>query len=219
MSTYVVLLGAPGAGKGTQATVLSGRLGLPHVSSGEIYRQHLRDRTELGVLADSFISRGALVPDDVTIAMMRERLSRPDCTAGALLDGFPRTPPQAEALDRLAAELGGRVKAVLYIRVPRRELVRRLAGRWMCRAQGHIYQIPSYPPRRPGVCDIDGSELYQRADDQEETVVRRLQVFLDQTAVLVEHYRRQGLLIEVEGQQSIEAVTAAMLAALRVKVS
>jgi adenylate kinase len=219
MPTYIVLLGGPGSGKGTQAAILTGALGLTHISSGDIFRENLKNKTEMGVLANSYIARGSLVPDDVTIAMIRERLGRPDCQAGALLDGFPRTPAQADALDGIAAELGGRVKAVAFIDVPDEELVRRLAGRWTCRAQGHVYQAQSQPPKVPGVCDVDGSELYQREDDKPETVRRRLQVFMEQTASLVEHYTAKGLLVRVNGAQSVAKAGEDLLAQLRKRVA
>ncbi len=219
MPTYIVLLGGPGSGKGTQAAILKGAMGLTHISSGDIFRENLKNKTEMGVLADSYIARGALVPDDVTIAMIRERLSRPDCRGGALLDGFPRTPAQADALDGIAAELGGRVRAVAFIDVPDDELVRRLAGRWTCRAQGHVFQAQSQPPKVPGVCDVDGSELYQREDDKPETVRRRLQVFMEQTAILVEHYTAKGLLFRVNGAQPAVKVGEDLLAQLRERVA
>lgn len=214
MPTYIVLLGAPGAGKGTQAKILSEKTGLPHISSGDIFRENLRNGTELGKLAQRYMERGELVPDEVTIAMIRERLSRPDCSRGALLDGFPRTPAQAEALDAMLAELGGQVDVVPFIRVPEEVLVERLAGRWICRAQGHIFHERFNPPQQPGVCDYDGSELYQREDDRPEVVRHRIRVYYEQTAPLVEYYRQQGKLVEVDGTQSIEAVTQTLLAAL-----
>lgn len=219
MPTYIVLLGGPGTGKGTQAAFLTGALGLTHISSGDIFRENIKNRTEMGVLADSYISRGSLVPDDVTIAMIRERLGRPDCAAGALLDGFPRTPAQADAMDGIASELGGRVKAVAYIEVPEEEIVRRLTGRWTCRAQGHVYQAQTHPPKVNGVCDVDGSELYQREDDKPETVRRRLVVFMEQTAVLAEHYTAKGLLFRVDGARPAEKVSEDLLARLRERVA
>lgn len=166
MPVYLVLLGAPGAGKGTQAKHLMEALSLPHISSGNIFRENLNKQTELGKLAQTFISDGQLVPDDVTIAMIRERLEQDDCTMGAMLDGFPRTPTQAEALDVILADLGGELDAVLYIKVAQEILVRRLSGRWMCRAAGHVFHNEFNPPLVPGVCDYDGSELYQRDDDR-----------------------------------------------------
>lgn len=216
--TYIVLLGPPGAGKGTQAEILSKERGLPHISSGDIFRENIKNQTDLGKLAESYMTRGDLVPDDVTISMIRERLARPDCKEGALLDGYPRTPAQADALDAMLKDFAGKVDLVPYIKVAEDELVKRLSGRWVCRAHGHVYHEAYNPPKRPGVCDVDGSELYQRDDDKRETVQRRIRVYLEQTAPLVEHYRRQGVLTEVDGEQPIETVTAALLAALSTKV-
>ncbi|MEX2161503.1 MAG: adenylate kinase [Anaerolineales bacterium] len=213
MPTYVVLLGPPGAGKGTQAKIISEKLGLAHISSGDIFRENIKNQTDLGKLAEGYMNRGDLVPDDVTIAMIRERLSRADCAAGALLDGYPRTPAQAEALEGMLKDFGGKVNTVPYIKVAEEELIRRLSGRWMCR-QGHVYHEEFNPPKKAGVCDIDGSELYQRDDDQRETVKRRIHVYFEQTAPLIEHYRNAKVLVEVDGAQSIEAVTAELLAAL-----
>jgi len=214
MDKYIVLLGPPGAGKGTQAEVLSEKTGLAHISSGDIFRENLKAQTELGKLAQGFMNRGELVPDDVTIAMIRERLSRPDCKAGAILDGFPRTPAQAQALSEMLAQLDGKVVSVPYISVPPAVLIERLSGRWTCRAQGHIYHSQYHPPVKAGVCDEDGSELYQREDDQPATVERRIRVYLDQTTPLIDHYRQAGLLVEIDGTQSIEQVTSALLTAV-----
>ena len=175
MSTYFVLLGPPGAGKGTQAQAISKTLGLPHISSGDLFRENLKNQTELGKLAKGFIDRGELVPDDVTIAMIRDRLARADCKPGALLDGFPRTPAQADALAEMLVGFAGRVNGVPYIRVPEPVLIERLTGRWTCRAQGHVFHEKFNPPQKTGVCDIDGSELYQREDDKAETVINRIQ--------------------------------------------
>ena len=214
MPTYIVLLGPPGAGKGTQAEIISSKLGLAHVSSGDIFRENIKNQTELGRLAAEYMNRGDLVPDDVTIAMIRQRLTRADCAQGALLDGYPRTPAQAQALEEILKEFGGKVDRVPYIQVQETELVKRLSGRWTCRAQGHIYHEEYNPPKKPGVCDVDGSELYQREDDKRETVQRRIRVYFEQTAPLIEHYRKQGVLVEINGDQAIEAVTADLLAAL-----
>ncbi len=214
MPTYIVLLGPPGAGKGTQAKRLSERLGLLHVSSGDLFREHLKNETELGRLARGYIDRGLLVPDDVTIAMVRERLGRPDATAGAVLDGFPRTLPQAEALDGMLRELGGRLNAVVILRVSTPALVRRLSRRLTCRANGHIYHEDFNPPKVPGVCDLDGSDLYRRSDDEEELVRRRIQVYQEETEPLIRFYRRRGLTFEVDGEQSVDQVTADLLAGL-----
>ncbi len=213
MAKYIVLLGPPGAGKGTQAAVLSKALELAHVSSGDIFRENLKAQTELGKLAQTFMGRGELVPDDVTIAMIEERLSRPDCAQGALLDGFPRTPAQAQALADMLAKTGGKVDAVPYIAVPAEELIKRLSGRWTCRAEGHVYHQVFNPPQKAGVCDVDGSELYQRDDDKSETVERRIRVYMEQTAPLIAFYREKGLLMDVDGTRAIEEVSKTLLAA------
>lgn len=215
MPSLVVLLGPPGAGKGTQAKHLSGQLSVPHVSSGDLFRENLANRTDLGRVAQTYLSRGELVPDDVTVAMIRQRLQQPDCAKGALLDGFPRTLPQADALDAMAAETGESVDLVAYIRVGEEVLIRRLAGRWSCRAQGHLYHEDYNPPKRRGVCDVDGSELYQRDDDQPETVAKRVRVYMAQTAPLIEHYRQQGKLVEVDGELPIEVIAEGLWAAVR----
>ena len=214
MPTYYVLLGPPGAGKGTQAEIISEKLSLPHISSGDIFRENLKQQTELGKLARGFMDRGELVPDDVTIAMIRERLLRPDCANGALLDGFPRTPVQAEALSSILVEVGGKVNAVPYIKVAEKVLIKRLTGRWTCRAQGHVFHEKNNPPKKKGVCDHDGSELYQREDDKAETVTNRIQVYFHQTAPLIDYYRNAGLLAEVDGTQTIENVARDLLSAL-----
>jgi len=214
MSVYIILLGPPGAGKGTQAKVISQKLGLSHISSGDIFRENIKNGTELGKLANSFMVKGELVPDDVTIAMISERLSRQDCQAGALLDGFPRTAAQAAALDEALVKLGGKVNAVPYINVPEAVLVERLTGRWTCREAGHIYHEKHNPPRQAGVCDIDGSELYQRSDDVAETVIRRIRVYLEQTAPLIAYYRQQGTLLELDGALPIDQVSQTLLAGL-----
>jgi adenylate kinase len=214
MPVFIVLLGPPGAGKGTQAQLISGKLGLPHVSSGDLFRENLKAQTELGTLAKGFIDRGELVPDDVTIAMVRERLSRQDCQPGALLDGFPRTPAQAQALDQMLTGFNGKVEVVPYISVPAPVLIERLSGRWTCRAQGHVFHEKFSPPRQAGRCDVDGSELYQRDDDRAETVTNRIQVYLKQTAPLIDYYRQQGVLVEIDGTQPIEKVSADLMAVL-----
>ena len=218
MPAYIILLGPPGAGKGTQAQIISEKLGLPHISSGDIFRENLKSQTELGKLAKGFMDRGELVPDDLTIDMIRERLVRPDCAQGALLDGFPRTVAQAKALDGMLAEFNGKVNAVPYINVPESVLVERLTGRWTCRAEGHVFHEKFSPPKVAGVCDHDGSELYQRADDNVETVTRRIRVFLDQTQPLIEYYQQAGSLLEVDGTQSIDKVGVDLLAGLASRV-
>ena len=215
MATFIVLLGPPGVGKGTQAEILSERTGLAHISSGELFRENLKNQTELGKLAQTFMGRGELVPDDVTIAMIRDRLSRPDCKAGAILDGFPRTPAQADALGAMLKEFNGHVDVVPFITAEEKVLVERLSERWTCRANGHIYNEKSNPPKETGKCDFDGSELYQRDDDKAETVKHRIQVYLDQTSPLIAYYRDRGKLVEIDGMQTIELVTQAMMVALK----
>lgn len=215
MATYIVLLGPPGVGKGTQARILSETKRLAHISSGDLFRENLKNQTELGKLAKSFMDKGELVPDDVTIAMIRDRLSRPDCEAGAILDGFPRTPAQADALEVMLKDFKGSVDAVPYITAAENILIERASGRWTCRAQGHIYHEKFNPPKQPGVCDVDGSEVYQREDDKVETVAKRIHVYLEQTMPLVEHYRKTGKLIEIHGTQTVEQVTNILFEALK----
>ena len=219
MATYIVLLGPPGVGKGTQAKILSERSGLAHISSGDLFRENLNNQTELGKLAQTYMTRGELVPDDVTIAMIRERLSRPDCGTGAILDGFPRTPAQAEALEDMLHEFNGHVDVVPFITAAEDVLIDRLSSRWTCRAGGHIYNEKFNPPRDAGKCDLDGSELYQRDDDKAETVKRRIDVYLEQTAPLISYYRDHGKLVEVNGMQPIEQVTEDLLQILKKQLS
>lgn len=214
MSRYIVLLGPPGAGKGTQAKLVSGKLNMPHISSGDIFRENLKNNTKLGELADGYISRGELVPDDVTIAMIKDRLSRSDCTRGALLDGFPRTAAQAEALDEMLVDLDGSVVAVPYIKVAEEILVERLTGRWTCPVCSRVYHEKFNPPKEVGSCDYDDAELYQRDDDSAKTVTRRIRVYLEQTQPLIDYYQKKGVLLEINGAQSIDLVSVDLLAAL-----
>ena len=211
---FVILLGPPAAGKGTQATRLSEHLNLPHVASGDLFRYNLKNETELGLKAKTYMDRGALVPDDITIAMVLDRLSRPDCAAGALLDGFPRTLAQAEALDKALAEKGVAINGVLNIIVPDEVLVERVTGRRLCRTCGEPYHIKFNPPKVAGVCDKDGGELYQRDDDNETTVQNRLKVYWDQTSPLVGYYKNTGVLVDIDGDQDIDTVTEALKAAV-----
>ena len=211
---YLVLLGGPGAGKGTQADRLSERLGRPHVSTGDLFRDNLKRQTELGLLAKGYMDRGELVPDEVTVRMLRQRLLQPDCAGGAILDGFPRTEAQADALERLLAGLGARLSKVLYIKVPDEILLARLSGRFTCRACGTMYHQLYSPPQQTGVCDKCGGELYQRPDDTPATQERRIKVYLAETAPLIEYYRGRGLLVEIDGQPGIEEVQSQLLAAV-----
>ena len=178
MAEFIVLLGPPGAGKGTQAEAISEEKNLPHISSGDIFRENLKNQTELGKLAGGYINKGELVPDDVTIAMIKDRLSLPDCGAGALLDGFPEHPAQAQALDEMLEDLDGKVVAVPYIKVDEDELIERLTGRWTCPVCGRVFHVKFNPPKTAGICDDDGAELYQRDDDKVETVTNRIRVYL-----------------------------------------
>jgi len=212
---YLVLLGPPGSGKGTQAELLHEKLKLPHVASGDLFRENLKNETELGLLAKKYMDKGQLVPDDVTIAMVRERLQQPDCAQGVILDGFPRTLAQAESLDEMLAGMGRRLNGVLYLAAPDEELVRRLSGRWICSQCQTPYHTLFNPPAEEGICDLCGGELYQRDDDKPETVRARLKVYHRQTAPLIDYYRRAGLLVEVDGAKDIESVNAALLEAIR----
>ena len=215
MRVYIVLLGPPGAGKGTQAQIMAEKLRLMHVSSGDLFRENLKNKTELGQKAQTYVDRGELVPDDITIGMVRDRLMKADCVNGAILDGFPRTPAQAEALTKLLSDLGGKVVSVPFIYVPDEVLIERLTGRWTCQAQGHVYHEKNNPPKVAGICDLDGSALYQREDDKRETVMRRIQVYQDQTAPLIEYYRQQGLLTQVDGTIGIGRVTDQLVEAIK----
>lgn len=211
----IILIGAQGSGKGTQAEMLAQALGIPHVASGDLFRKEIEEKTGTGLKAREYLDRGELVPDDVTIAMVLNRLKQPDCEPGVLLDGFPRTIAQAEALDKSLPELGRQVNAVVYLNVPREELLQRLAGRYICRAHQHVYNIYTRPPREPGICDLDGSELYQRSDDVGEAVQRRLDIFFNQTIRLLDYYRQQGKVIEVNGNQAIDKVHHALVDSVR----
>lgn len=207
MTADIVLLGPPGAGKGTQAEIISKQFGIAHISSGDLFRENIKNQTELGRKAKSFMDKGELVPDDLTISMVKDRIQKPDCAKGALLDGFPRTPAQAEALDKMLAEMKRKIKLVPFISVEPERLVKRLSGRWTCRAQGHVYHMEFHPPKVAGKCDEDGSELYQREDDKVETVRNRIQVYSTQTTPLIEYYRTLGLLAEINGELPIEEVS------------
>ncbi len=212
--SVIVLLGGPGAGKGTQATRLAEHLGIPHVATGDLFRAAVRDGSPIGLEARRYMERGQLVPDEITIAMLLDRLSERDAAGGVVLDGFPRTRAQAEALDVALAGRSGRVDRAISIEVPSDELVRRLSGRWVCRDAGHPYHEVSHPPRVVGRCDLDGSPLIQRDDDRAETIRARLALQLSGLREVISHYRATGVLRSVDGQGSIERVAEAVFGAV-----
>jgi adenylate kinase len=211
--TFIVLLGVPGAGKGTQARMLEEKLGLPQISTGDIFRYNLKNETELGLLAKGYMDKGELVPDEVTIRMVEDRLQQEDCARGAIMDGFPRNLNQAAAFAEITAPYGGVALAPL-IHIEDEEAMRRITGRRVCRSCGAVYHVDFNPPKVEGVCDVDGGELYQRDDDKPDTVRNRLYVYYKQTSPLVGYYFAQDLLNEVDGAQPIELVQAALLADL-----
>jgi adenylate kinase len=211
---YVILFGAPGVGKGTQAAILAEKTGLAHITTGELFREAIRQETELGKQAKVYYDRGQLVPDHLTIAMLLERLSQGDCAGGCILDGFPRTLEQANALDEALAREGRVIDKVVCIQAPEDELLSRLSGRWSCRQCGSVYHERFQPPREAGRCDQCGGELYQREDDKPETARRRLEVYAQQTEPLIDYYRAKGKLLEIDGDKSVEEVAENLLAAV-----
>jgi len=211
----VTLIGAQGSGKGTQAALLAAALGLPHVASGDLFRKAIDEKTELGLKAKVYLDRGELVPGDITVAMVLSRLEKPDCAPGVVLDGFPRTVEQAQALDEGLQGVGKRIDLALYLEVPRAELLSRLSGRYICKANQHVYNINTRPPKTPGVCDLDGSPLYQRPDDTGEAVQRRLDIFFSETIQVLDYYQEQGKLVKLNGNRPIEQVQASLLEAIR----
>ncbi len=213
----LVLLGAPGAGKGTQAVTLSEKLKVPHISTGDIFRYNIKNGTPLGKLAKEYIDKGALVPDEVTIGIVKDRLSQADCAGGYILDGFPRTIPQAESLDAVLAEMGVSLDYAVDIFVPDAEIIKRLSGRRVCPACGMSYHVHYGPPKKEGICDACGAALIQREDDSEATVLNRLTTYHKQTEPLIEYYRGQGKLLVVEGKEQISETTAEMLKVLGIK--
>jgi adenylate kinase len=211
---YLILLGLPGAGKGTQAALISQSTGLAHITSGGLFRENIREGTELGRKAQPFVERGALVPDELTIGMLLDRIAQPDARPGFVLDGFPRTVDQAKALDEALAQQGKEIDKVLYIKVSAEELMRRLGGRWNCSQCGAVYHDQSAPPRRSGVCDSCGGDLSQREDDRPDVVRTRLEVNLKEAEPLLAYYRGEGKLSEVEGELEVEEVNASLRAAM-----
>ena len=212
--TYIILMGPPASGKGTQAERLQEVLGLPHVASGDLFRYNLKNETGLGLKAKVYMDKGELVPDDVTIAMVLDRLTREDCARGALLDGFPRTLAQAEALDVALAGNDNTIDLVLNIQVPTQELISRVTGRRLCRNCGASYHIEFKLPKEEGVCDKCGAELYQRDDDTEATARRRLEVYDAQTKPLIDYYGNKGSLAHTDGNKPIDEVTDSLKAAI-----
>jgi len=211
---YIIFLGAPGAGKGTQAANVAQELSLVHIASGDLLRQAIEQGSELGMQAKPYMEKGILVPDEITIRMVLERISAPDCEAGVILDGFPRNLEQAEALDKALAGQGKAIDKVVYIKVPEGELLRRLSGRWICRNCQAVYHATDSPPKIWGKCDQCGGELYQRPDDTAETVKKRLEVYLAQTAPLIEYYTQAGKLSEVDGGGSVDEMSKRIVTAL-----
>lgn len=204
----LVLLGPVGAGKGTQARRIATKYGVLHLASGDLLRAHRTQNTELGRQAKLYMDRGALVPDDLVITMIIDRMRQPDASHGVLLDGFPRTVAQAQALDEELEEEGRQLKAALYLKVPFDVLVERAAGRWTCRTCGATYNYRVNPPHKHGICDVDGGELYQREDDRVDVVSERIKVYLQDTVPVVDYYRERGILREVDGTREIDTVAS-----------
>jgi adenylate kinase len=211
----LVLVGPPGAGKGTQAQFIAEHLSVPKISTGDIFRANVSEGTPLGLQAKAFMDRGDLVPDDVTIDMVRNRLAEPDAVGGFLLDGFPRTVPQAQVLDDMLAEGGSKLDVVLELVVDDDEVIRRLSGRRTCRSCNHIWHVDFDPPAEEGICDIDDGELYQREDDKAETIANRLLVYADATSPLINYYAGRGLLIGIDATGPVDDVTQRAIDALR----
>ncbi|MBU6081172.1 MULTISPECIES: adenylate kinase [Allobacillus] len=202
----LILMGLPGAGKGTQAEKIVEKYAIPHISTGDMFRSAIKEGTALGNEAKTYMDKGELVPDEVTIGIVKERLSKPDCEKGFLLDGFPRTVAQAEALERLLNELNTKLDYVLHVKVPTEKLIERLTGRRICPTCGATYHVEFNPPKQEGICDHDGTELIQREDDQPETVKNRLDVNIEQTQPLLDFYEDKGYLVAIDGDQDIDEV-------------
>lgn len=203
---HLILMGLPGAGKGTQAEKINEKYEIPHISTGDMFRLAIKEGTELGKKAQGYLDEGALVPDEVTNGIVEERLSKADCEKGFLLDGFPRTIPQAEALQEITTKLDKKLDYVIHVDVPEEKLLERLTGRRICPTCGATYHVVNNPPKQEGVCDKDGASLTQRADDTEETVGKRLSVNIEQTKPLLDYYEKLGILVTVDGDQDIDKV-------------
>ncbi len=213
----IILIGAQGSGKGTQAEMLADALHIQHVSSGDLFRQASEEGTEIGLKARKYLDRGELVPDDLTVKMVLSHISGPDCVRdGVLLDGFPRTITQSRALDEGLARTGRAIDCTFYLNVPQEILMHRLANRYICQAHQHVYNIETHPPKVPGICDLDGSELYQRSDDTGPAIQKRLDTFFKDTILLLDYYESQHKLIKVDGNQEIEQVHQSVLDALKI---
>jgi len=207
----ILLIGAPGAGKGTQAEKLSQLLALRHIASGDLFRKAYEEQTELGLKAQRYVDLGELVPDEITIPMVIRHIEEPESMNGVVLDGFPRTLLQAQALDAELQHFNRRIDLVIYLKVSREELLQRLAGRVFCQAHQHVYHVKNHPPKVAGICDQDGSKLYQRPDDAGEAMRRRLVIYFNQTNQVLEYYSQQQKLREIDGNQKIDQVQAALL--------
>ncbi len=214
---FLVFLGAPGAGKGTQAAVVSRKFGLAHIASGDLFRQSVDKGTELGKSVKAYMDKGALVPDELTVQLILERLNEPDCKLGCVFDGFPRTIEQAKALDKMLAGRGWAIDKAVYIDVPEEELLKRLGGRWICRECQAPYHEVNSPPKTPGKCDKCGGELYQRSDDNEKTIKERLKVYFVQTTPVLDYYKAKGKLVPVDGKLGIEEVSEKIIGFLGTK--
>ena len=212
---HILLMGPPGAGKGTQAANLVKEFGIPHISTGDMFRAAVKEGTERGLQAKACMDAGKLVPDEVTIGIVKERLAKPDCKKGFILDGFPRTVEQADALTGILKELGLSLTAAINITVPAADLIERAVGRRICKSCGATYHVKFNPPQKAGVCDTCAGDLYQRADDSEETMKNRLSVYEAQTKPLIAYYEKAGVYKEIDGRQAIDDVKAAMIAALK----
>ncbi|MDU2552129.1 MAG: adenylate kinase [Staphylococcus epidermidis] len=203
----IILMGLPGAGKGTQASEIVKKFPIPHISTGDMFRKAIKDETDLGKEAKSYMDRGELVPDEVTVGIVKERISEDDAKKGFLLDGFPRTIDQAESLSQIMSELDREIDAVINIEVPEEELMNRLTGRRICEKFGTTYHLVFNPPKVDGICDIDGGKLYQREDDNPETVSNRLSVNVKQSKPILEYYNNKGVLKNIDGSKDIDEVT------------